>query len=135
MKKIYSLINPTILLHIVVDGNFLKSREEIIPESNFLQLSKLSLVNGIEFKPHRHIEKEVTFSKFHAQEAWVVLSGRVEVIYFDLDDTEISRYILTSGETSITLLGGHNYRVLDDSRVLEFKSGPYLGVQRDKVKI
>lgn len=135
MKKIYSRIDPAKLLHIIVDGSFLKPREEIIPENNFLQLSKLSLINGKEFEPHRHIEKEVTFSKFHAQEAWVVLSGRVEVYYFDLDDTEISRHILTSGETSVTLLGGHNYRALNDSRVLEFKSGPYLGVQRDKVKI
>ena len=135
MRKIYSKVNSTVLLHIIVDQNFSEVREEIIPEDNFLQLSTLLLTKNTKFDAHRHLDKEVTFTKFHAQEAWIVLSGSVEVTYFDLDDSEICKHIIKSGEITISLLGGHAYRILDDSRILEFKTGPYLGINLDKIHI
>ena len=37
-----------------------------------------------------------------AQESWVVISGKVRVFYFDLDDSLITTKDIKSGECSIT---------------------------------
>jgi len=135
MEKIYSQLDPSKLLHIIIDRDFFEARNEVIPKNNFLQVATLALVKEDMFLAHRHIDKPVNFSTFHAQEAWVILTGAVEVTYFDLDDTEISKRLITSGQVTITLSGGHSYRALENSQVLEFKTGPYLGAHLDKIRI
>jgi len=135
MKQIYSKLNPSLLLHVVLGQSDFSGRQEIISEQNFLQLATLELAKGQEFSAHRHIEKNVNFSKFYAQESWVVLSGEVEVFYFDINDLEIDRQTLHAGEVSITLQGGHGYKILENAKVLEFKTGPYFGREADKIFI
>jgi len=40
------------------------------------------------------------------------------------------------GDCSITFCGGHNYMCLeDDTLIYEAKTGPYLGVEKDKTFI
>lgn len=135
MKSIYSLVNPTLLLHLILDQSDFNGRNEIIPEKNFLQLASIDGTKGQKFAAHRHIPKVVNFDEFYAQESWVVLHGAVKVTYFDIDDTEIDQLIIQAGEVSVTLLGGHAYEVLEDARVLEFKTGPYFGKNADKIFI
>ena len=119
----------------IVDDSDFASRNEIIAPENFLQLATLELQEGLEFRAHKHLKKQTYFKDFYAQEAWVVLKGKVEVTYFDLDDIEISRHLLSQGHISITLQGGHSYRIVESAKVLEFKSGPYLGPTLDKAFI
>jgi hypothetical protein len=48
----------------------------------------------------------------------------------------ITEEILEPGDISLTLHGGHNYVALEeDTLVYEFKTGPYLGQEKDKVFI
>ena len=131
MKKIYSKINETKLLHIVVRKNETNpGREDIISEDNFIQCSKLNLTKGTTFKPHKHIWKERTRNVI-AQESWVVLQGSVKCIFYDIDDS-----ILYFGDASFTLEGGHNYEILEDNTlVYEYKTGPYEGQEFDKTFI
>ena len=87
---------------------------------------------GRTFRPHKHISKEGP-EKVIAQESWVVIKGRVKVFFYDLDDTIIQEEILEAGDFSMTFRGGHNYEALeDDTQVYEYKTGPYLGVEKDK---
>ena len=59
MKKIYSKINETKLLHIIVRKNEINpGREDIVSEENFIQCSRLNLTKGTTFKPHKHIWKK-----------------------------------------------------------------------------
>jgi len=67
-----------------------------------------------------------------AQESWVIIRGQVEVTLYDLDDEVLSSYVLNPGDISITLYGGHSYRVLEDTLAYEFKTGPYFGQALDK---
>ena len=86
---------------------------------------------GKTFLPHKHIiKKKVTDI---AQESWVVFQGKVKCIFYDLDDSIIDEPILEQGSISITLRGAHNYLILEDNTtVLEYKTGPYLGQEFDK---
>jgi hypothetical protein len=65
----------------------------------------------------------------------VIISGRVRVTYYDLDDSVIESVELRAGDVSVTLAGGHGYEILEDSKILEFKTGPYLGQALDKAFI
>jgi len=135
MKKIYSKIEPTKLLHLTGSINNLNvNRVDIAPENEYLQLAILNLPNGKTFKPHKHIIHEKITDI--AQESWFVYKGKVKCIFYDLDDTIISEQIIKEGEFSMTFRGGHNYEILQDNTlVLEYKTGPYLGVEMDKTFI
>ena len=134
--KIYSKVEPEKLLHIVCKPRQLTdSRNDIVDEEQYLQLAILNFDKGKTFKPHKHIYKTVPKSAI-AQESWVVMSGKVEVTFYDIDDTIVDKRILETGDLSITLFGGHNYLILEDNTlILEYKTGPYYGQACDKVFI
>lgn len=140
MLKIYSKVDPSVLLHMIYTKSdfFSKGersqRENISPDDAALQLAAIRLYDGMTFKAHKHIpcvkQTEIT------QESWIIISGRVKAILYDLDNTIIHEQILLPGDCSITFLGGHNYLSLEeDSIIYEAKSGPYFGQEKDKVFI
>ncbi len=135
MKKIYSKIDKTKLLHLVGSLDDLKeNRMDVAPEEEFLQLAILKLEKGKTFKPHKHIYYEKITNI--AQESWFVYKGRVKCIFYDLDDSIISEEIIEEGSFSMTFRGGHNYEILEENTfVLEYKTGPYLGIELDKTFI
>jgi len=134
MEKIYSKIEPETLLHIIVKKeDMLPGRQDIVSEENFIQCSMLNMEKNRTFKPHRHIWKQRDRLVI-AQESWIVIQGRVECIFYDLDDTIIATPILEVGDASFTLQGGHNYIILEDNTlVYEYKTGPYEGQILDKI--
>ena len=137
MEKIYSKINPSKLLHIVVrKEDFVDGRQDIVDGDQFIQCSILKLDNGKTFRPHKHIWKERTRNVI-AQESWVVIQGSVQPTFYDLDDTPLEvDIVLKSGDASFTLEGGHNYLILEEgTTVYEYKTGPYEGQSLDKVFI
>lgn len=134
MEKIYSKIKPDTLLHLIYRRSEIKGRTNIAPESEFLQLASIQMKKGQTFKAHKHIVHEKVTNI--AQESWLVIAGRVECIFYDLDDKIIARPILEPGDCSMTFRGGHNYHILeDDTLVYEYKTGPYLGIELDKTFI
>ena len=145
MRKIYSKVEPDLLLHIIVRLDDIEDlgedenstfRMDIIPENNFLQCSALHMDSGQTFRPHKHIFKKRTHEKQIAQESWVVIRGSVKCTLFDIDDTPIAWPVLEEGDASFTLRGGHTYEILDnDTIVYEFKTGPYEGQKLDKTFI
>jgi hypothetical protein len=135
MKKIYSNLDKFRLLHFVKSSVDFGAREELIDPNEVLQLSSQLVAKGTSFRAHRHITKPVQISELIAQESWVVLSGRVKATFYDTDDSVLESVELSAGDVSVTLAGGHGYEILEESRILEFKTGPYLGQTLDKVFI
>ena len=134
MEKIFSKVNPGVLLHIINRLEDIEGRRDIAPVDEFLQLATLKMNSGQTFRAHKHI----TFVKTTdiAQESWVVIRGAVKCILYDLDDTIIAEPVLKPGDCSMTFRGGHNYCILEDETlVYEFKTGPYLGQEFDKTFI
>ena len=125
MKKIYSLVDPNKLLHVVVRKEDLTpGRVEVVPEDNFIQCALLNMEKGKTFKPHRHIFKERTRNVI-AQESWIVIQGSVKCTFYDLDDSVLVEPILNPGDASFTLEGGHTYTILEDNTLVnEYKTGP-----------
>lgn len=136
MEKIYSKVDPDLLLHIIVRYDDLLTqdkREEVVPEDNFIQCATLHLNEGQTFKPHKHIFKDRHYEKQIAQESWVIINGSVKCTFYDIDDTIIAEPILKFGDASFTLHGGHTYTILEDKTIVyEYKTGPYEGQEFDK---
>ena len=142
MEKIYSKsaekVGQKILIHIINRlDDIVKGRRDLSHTDEFLQIATLNLEKGKTFYPHKHLHNLNEFESTRiAQESWIVIKGRIRVILYDLDDEIIKDEILMPGDASITFYGGHNYECLEEgSIVYEVKTGPYLGVEFDKVKI
>ena len=136
MEKIYSKLEPNKLLHIVNRIADIKERTILIPDNNFIQCATLKMEKGKTFEPHKHITKDRHYPEQIAQESWVVIKGKVKCIFYDLDDTIIATPILEAGDASFTLYGGHTYEILEENTIVyEYKTGPYEGIELDKVFI
>jgi len=135
MKKIHSNINKEKLLHLILrKEDVVEERYNIIDDQEYLQLAAMLLPKGKTFIPHRHVDCKKTV--LMTQESWVVISGKVKAILYDLDDSVITEEILNAGDCSVTFYGGHNYEILEDNTlVYEYKTGPYEGQKLDKVSI
>lgn len=135
MIKLYSKIKSDLLLHLV---HFLndstEGRTDLIDSDNFIQCSFLKLENNKTFRPHIHIEKQRSYDKQIAQESWVVIKGRVQCFFYDIDGSLIDdSIILNAGDASFTLYGGHTYKILEEGTIVyEYKTGPYEGQEFDK---
>jgi len=135
MIKIYSKHTPGKLLHFVhrlQDSN--NNRTDLVEPDNFIQCSFLKLKKNKTFIPHIHIEKERTYKNQIAQESWVVINGKVQLFFYDLDGTLLrDDILLLPGDASFTLYGGHTYKILEENTlVYEYKTGPYEGQKLDK---
>lgn len=135
MIKIYSKIKKKKLLHLVCNSNKIKKkRVNISNDKEFLQIALLNIKKEGTFDPHKHIWKSPRFKKTIAQESWCVLEGKVLFFAYDIDGKLISKHTVKKGEFTVTYEGGHTYKSLSsNTKVLEYKTGPYEGIKRDKV--
>lgn len=133
--NIYSAIEPTRILHIINrKRDVQQGRVDLVDPDQFIQCATIRQLGGKTFLPHRHI-MQVRHEVYIPQESWVVISGLIQVTYYDLDNSVIHTDVLEPGDCSITLQGGHNYKFMQDGIVYEFKTGPYTGQQHDKTMI
>lgn len=81
--------------------------------------------------PHIHCQVARTITM--TQEVIFVRSGMVKVSIFNTVRQRVAQCILSAGDTAILLAGGHGFEFLEDSELVECKTGPYLG-SNDKVQ-
>lgn len=75
----------------------------------------------------RHIHNEIEREVKTTSEALVVLEGQIKVSFYDPSNLEIvDELIVSGGELLLMLYGGHSLEVLEDSKFLEVKQGPYI---------
>jgi hypothetical protein len=132
MEKFFSKVNLNELAHMIVRLSDFSGRTNVVNEKEFLQVSTLQLSAGESFMPHIHLWKEIGGSTNVAQESWVVIKGKIECSFYDVDGQLLAVDFLNEGDCSISLYGGHSYRAMSDAIVYEFKNGPYLGQEKDK---
>ena len=134
MIEIYSKNNKK-LLHLVYSADeFAEGMTELVAPDNIIQCMFLKLPKGKIFKAHQHLWKPVTNKQTIAQESWVVLRGSARGYFYDIDGERITDILLNEGDITFTLEGGHHFEILeDDTMIYEFKTGPYEGVEKDKV--
>jgi hypothetical protein len=129
---LHEVIRPTAVTESILKLN----RVDFSEPKEFLQGALIEIPANHSFRPHVHLERERSFSDLRAQESWVVIRGEVSVDYYSDNGVLLITENLRAGDVTITFRGGHGYRTLtSDALVYEFKSGPYEGLEIDKVFI
>ena len=137
MEKIYSKVNPDLLLHLIFRAeDFEDGRINIVDPKEFIQCSALQFDKGKTFKPHKHNQTPTVNYDYRPQESWIVLKGKVRCTFYDIDDQVIAEPVLKKGDASFTLHGGHTYTILTNgAKILEYKTGKYISQEHDKTFI
>jgi hypothetical protein len=119
------------LIALVVRREFEKEGVNFVtkPESP-LQLGISSYKNGEEIKAHFHIEREIKINK--NQEVVHIKSGKTRVDLYDSKRDKIKSVELSAGDTIFFVDGGHGFEMIEDTKILEVKQGPYFGKDKDK---
>ena len=135
MIKIYSKCEPGKLLHLINRFDEIDGRTDIAPEEPFIQAATIKFPQGgKKFRTHQHIWKPAPREQVIAQESWIVVQGSVRVFMYDTDQLFLQDEVIKKGDCSMTFEGGHTYEILeDDTIVYEYKTGPYMGVENDKI--
>ena len=116
---------------IVVKGEFRKDGVNFVSKQDFpLQLGISGYKKGSKIKPHFHIEKEIKINKI--QEVVHIESGRTMVSLYDLKGKKIKAVELSADDTIFFVEGGHGFEMLEDTKIIEVKQGPYFGKDKDK---
>lgn len=94
----------------------------------------MSLPSGHAIAPHVHLAQE-SLCNTTTQEFLFVVNGKMEVAFFNDAGKRFHSEILLQGEALFHLRGGHAFRFLEPTRLIEVKSGPYRGREKDKVML
>jgi len=110
---------------IIKKGYKPESLEFLTPENYNQQLGIMKCIKDkiIQSHIHKPIKREV----IGTSEAIFVCSGKVEVNLFNNNKEKVATRVLTEGDIIFLINGGHGFKMLEDSVLLEVKQGPYLG--------
>lgn len=75
----------------------------------------------------RHIHKNVDRQNISSSEALIVREGRLEIDIFDQNKVLLATRELQAGDFVLMVSGGHGFRILEATVLLEIKLGPYAG--------
>jgi hypothetical protein len=81
----------------------------------------------------RHFHRPVERVVVGTPEVLVVRSGECELSVYDDKAELVATRVLSTGDVMIMVSGGHGFRMLEDTVLLEVKQGPYPGVE-EKVR-
>jgi mannose-6-phosphate isomerase-like protein (cupin superfamily) len=73
---------------------------------------------------HRHLERHIE----DTNEVLFVREGKVEIFLYDDNRQPVAQRFLEQGDLILLISGGHGFRMLEDTVLLEVKQGPYIGV-------
>ena len=115
----------TVIAHIVRAEKTARNTEFITAPHDKQQVGFIVYPAGGEIQRHTHrpIERRVV----GMSEVLLVRKGLVEVDFYTDARTYIDTRTLRPGDLVVLVAGGHGFRCLEDTVLLEIKQGPYIG--------
>jgi len=114
------------ILAMILKNDFHSSGIEFFTPNNFSQqLGYMNRSEGYNIPPHVHnpVTREVSFTK----EVLIIKKGKVRVDFYDEAQRYLESRILTKGDIVLLAFGGHGFKMLEQSEIVEIKQGPYAG--------
>lgn len=129
---IHRIINNSICLAIIIRSSYQKDGIEFFSnDKDSQQLGYMKRPEGYLIIPHRHnlVQREVKLT----QEVLFIKSGKIRVDFYDNQQQYIESTILNQGDIILLCDGGHGFKMIETSEIIEVKQGPYCG-EEDKVR-
>jgi hypothetical protein len=91
------------------------------------QLGYMNRPKNYVIAPHLHnyVPRNISFTK----EVLFIKSGKVRVDFYDDDKNYLESYILYAGDVILLAYGGHGFKMLEPTEMIEVKQGPYAADQ------
>jgi len=126
MEEVEKIVDKGKIIAIILKNNpRAKGTNFYTPDEFSQQLGLLVHEKGKVVKPHRHklVKREIV----QTQEVLILQEGKMKIDLYNDSFQKIKTVILTSGDIILLASGGHGIEVLEDSRIIEVKQGPYAG--------
>lgn len=121
-----------ICLSVIIKSEFTSNGITFFTNDNdSQQLGYMNRPKDYVIPPHRHnlVPREVHYT----QEVLFIKSGKVRVDFFTNEQEYVTSRILHPGDVILLADGGHGFKMLEPSEIIEVKQGPYCG-ELDKVR-
>ena len=118
-NKLYALI-------IKKNRKFTKKGVDFITkDQDLLQLGFLNHNKNYKIKSHIHLKKPRIIN--YCTEVLLIEKGKVKIKFYDHTKLDIKKdKILNKGDIIILLQGGHGFKILEKTQIIEIKQGPYV---------
>lgn len=120
------------VIAIIIRSEFNKDGIEFFTPDDFSQqLAYMRRPREYKIPPHVHnpVQREVQLT----QEVLFIKSGKVRVDFYNNNKKYIESGILHQGDIILLADGGHGFKMIEESEIIEVKQGPYSG-DHDKVR-
>ena len=77
---------------------------------------------------HRKIDRQIS----NTSEVLVVRKGHCEIDIYDDEQILVETFEMKTGDVMVMVSGGHGFRMLENTVLLEIKQGPYIGIDEKK---
>jgi hypothetical protein len=101
---------------------------------DYLQVGTWWYSKGQKLLPHIHLNapREI----LSTQEMVLIKEGCIRADIYNEEGLYLKSVELKKGDFIVLLKGGHGYEILEeDTKVLEVKNGPYVGVEKNRKRI
>jgi len=132
---IIEIRNKKVLYALIIKKKrrFIKNGVDFVTnEKDLLQLGFLNHKKNHIIKPHIHIKKPRLIN--YCTEVLLIEEGKVNIKFFDNRKVDIKKdKILYKGDIIILFEGGHGFKVLEKTKIIEVKQGPYVEGKDKKI--
>ncbi|MCK4306984.1 hypothetical protein KAW50_02020 [candidate division WOR-3 bacterium] len=116
------------VLAVIIPFDYNPSKTEFITPLDYKQqLGFIVYESGESITPHLHIP--MNRNLIGTSEVLFIKSGKVKVDLYTKDKKLVATRTLNQGDIILLVSGGHGFRMLKDTIMLEVKQGPYIGVE------
>lgn len=132
MENIERIYDGDELISIIIRDNYhAVGITFITPDDYPHQLGYMNRDKDYVIEPHIHnrVSRQVNFT----QETLVVKSGVIRVDFFSQNKKYLESRIIYKGDIILLAAGGHGFKMIQPSEMIEIKQGPYVGAM-DKVR-
>lgn len=112
----------------IIRSNYMPDQTTFVtPDSYYQQAGFVVYSKGKTIQRHTHLplQRHLTGTP----ETLIVRKGKAEVDLYALDRSILGTWVLEEGDIILLVAGGHGFRLLDDTVLLEIKQGPYTGLK------
>ena len=112
------------ILAFIVDGNKNEQAKNFYTENNLdIQVASFNLKEGENIDRHNHYKQNRNIQT--TSEVIYVQEGNLEIEIYDNEKNFIDKLSASEGMIIIILDGGHAINIIEDSKFIEIKQGPY----------
>jgi mannose-6-phosphate isomerase-like protein (cupin superfamily) len=120
------------IIAIIIGAEFKKEGVEFFTPDDFSQ--QIAYMNHpADYKISPHVHNKISRKVHYTLETLFIRSGRLRVDFYTREKIFLESRELKTGDVILLASGGHGFKMLEPTEIIEVKQGPYSG-ENDKIR-